>query len=162
MSMKSTCAISRRCLVLSCSLIGWQLCKYCAASGRKRSLIVRYGIPDWQRLLNILNLHDAAFGLRVLWILHHRHVQFLFIFAECNVCRAITWGNFKDVEQLPVRRDLQDLSAEPLGHIDVTFVVDLHAIRPKPWRVVLVFCENIQKSKIRAVTQRAISFNSKF
>src|SRR5204862_6499827 len=110
----------------------------------------RHSLPD------ILDLHDAAFGLLVLWILYHRHVQFLFIFAERNVCRAITCGNFKDVEQLPVRRDLQNLATEPLGHIDVALLVDLHAIRSNPPGIVLIPDEKVEQSKIGPVTSRAV------
>src|SRR5438067_10455604 len=91
-------------------------------------------------LLNILDLHDAAFRLRVLWILHHRHVQFVLVFAEGDIGRAISGSDFKDVEKFTVRRYLQNLAAKPLGNIDVTLVIDLHAIRSQPPGVVLVLC----------------------
>src|SRR5437870_9414431 len=81
-------------------------------------------------LLHICDLYDAAFCLRVLWILHHCHVQFFLAFAEGDVCCAITSRNLKYVEKLAVGRYLQNLAAEPLGDKDVTLAVDLHAIRP--------------------------------
>jgi hypothetical protein len=46
-------------------------------------------------LLHIRDLYDTALCLRVLWILHHSHVQFLLAFAEGNVCCAITRSNLK-------------------------------------------------------------------
>ncbi len=48
-------------------------------------------------LLHICDLYDAALCLRVLWILHHGHVQFFLAFAECDVCCAITRGDLKYV-----------------------------------------------------------------
>ena len=48
-------------------------------------------------LLHICDLYDAALCLRVLWILHHRHVQLFFAFAECDICCAITRGDLKYV-----------------------------------------------------------------
>ena len=48
-------------------------------------------------LLHICDLYDTALCLRVLWILHHRHVQFLLAFAEGDVCCAITRGDLKYV-----------------------------------------------------------------
>ena len=55
-------------------------------------------------LLNIHDLHDAALGLRVLWVLYYRYIQFVFIFAECDVGRAIPRSDFEDVEKLALRR----------------------------------------------------------
>ena len=51
-------------------------------------LEVHNDIPGWRTLLNIVDLHDGAFRLRVLWILYHRHVQFVFIFVEGDVGRT--------------------------------------------------------------------------
>ena len=48
-------------------------------------------------LLHIRDLYDTALCLRVLWILHHSHIQFLLAFAECDVCCAITSRNLKYV-----------------------------------------------------------------
>jgi hypothetical protein len=45
-------------------------------------------MPGWRTLLNIVDLHDGAFRLRVLWILYHRHVQFVLIFVEGDVGRT--------------------------------------------------------------------------
>src|SRR5207302_7819820 len=83
-------------------------------------------------LLHICDLYDTALCLRVLRILHHGHVQFLLAFAEGNVCCAITRGNLKYMEKLAIRRYLQNLTAKPLGNVNVTFAVDFHAIRSKP------------------------------
>src|SRR5437899_12164798 len=83
-------------------------------------------------LLHIFDLYDTALSLRVLWILHHSHVQFFLAFAECAVCCAITRGDLKYVQKLADRRYLQNLTAEPLGNINVPLAVDLHAIRSKP------------------------------
>src|SRR5260370_26880666 len=94
-------------------------------------------------LLHICDLYDAALCLRVLWILHHGHVQFFLAFAECDVCCAITRGDLKDVEKLAVRRYLQNLAAEPLGNINITLAVDLHAIGSKPPGFDLVFCQKV-------------------
>src|SRR5213076_2564273 len=107
-------------------------------------------------LLHIGDLYDTALCLRVLWILHHRHVQFFLAFAECDVCCAITRGDLKYVQKLAVSRYLQNLTAEPLGNINVTLAVDLHAIRSKPPGFDLVWYEKVQQSKIRSVTQRAV------
>src|SRR5213596_414401 len=112
--------------------------------------------------LNILDLHDAALRLRVLWILHYCHVQFVLIFAEGDVSRAIACGNFEDVEKLALRRYLQNLAAEPLGNINVAFAIDLHAIGSKPPGFDLVWCEKIEQSKIRSVTQRAVVIDLEF
>src|SRR6184192_2953269 len=57
-------------------------------------------------LLHICDLYDAALCLRVLWILHHCHVQFFLAFAEGDVCCAITSRNLKYVEKLAVGRYL--------------------------------------------------------
>jgi hypothetical protein len=46
-------------------------------------------------LFHICDLYDAALCLRVLWILHHGHVQFFLAFAERDVCCAITRGDLK-------------------------------------------------------------------
>src|SRR2546430_5159683 len=94
-------------------------------------------------LLHIGDLYDTALCLRVLWILHYSHVQFFLAFAECDVCCAITRGDLKYVQKLAVRRYLQNLTAEPLGNINVTFAVDLHAIRSNPPRFDLVSCEKV-------------------
>src|SRR5438094_10604754 len=99
-------------------------------------------------LLHVWDLYDAAFCLRVLWILYHGHVEFFLAFAEGDVRCAITRGDLKYVQKLTVGRYLQNLAAEPLGDINVTLAVDLHAIRSKPWRIVLIFRENIEQSKI--------------
>src|SRR5207245_8355410 len=107
-------------------------------------------------LLHICDLYDAALCLRVLWILYHSHVQFFLAFAECDVCCAITRGDLKYVQKLAVRRDLQNLTAEPLGNINVTLAVDLHAIRSNPPGFDLVSCEKVEQSKIRSVAQRAV------
>ncbi len=80
-------------------------------------------------LLHIRDLYDAALCLRVLWILHHSHVQFLLAFAECDVCCAITRGDLKYVQKLAVRRYFQNLTAEPLGNIDVTLFIRLLSVR---------------------------------
>jgi hypothetical protein len=48
-------------------------------------------------LLHIWDLYDTALCLRVLWVLHHRHVQFFLAFAEGDVCCAITRGDLKYV-----------------------------------------------------------------
>src|SRR5438552_11515436 len=66
-----------------------------------------------QALLHICDLYDTAFCLRVLWILHHRHVQFFLAFAERDVGCAITRGDLKYVQKLALRRYLQNLAAEP-------------------------------------------------
>jgi len=47
--------------------------------------------------LHICDLYDAALDLRVLWILHHSHIQFFFVFAEGDVGRAVTRGDLKYV-----------------------------------------------------------------
>src|SRR5437870_2453553 len=93
--------------------------------------------------LHICDLYDTAFCLRVLWILHHRHVQFFLALAECDVGCAITRRDLKYVEKLAVGRYLQNLAAEPLGDINVTLAVDLHAVRSKPPGFDLVFCEKV-------------------
>src|ERR1700736_5641924 len=48
-------------------------------------------------LLHVCDLYDTALSLRVLWIFHHRHVQFFLAFAERDVCCAITGGDLKYV-----------------------------------------------------------------
>src|SRR6058998_2780835 len=106
-------------------------------------------------LLHICDLYDTALCLRVLWILHHCHVQFFLAFAEGNVCCAVTGGDLEYVQKLAVRRYLQNLTAKPLGNINVTLAVDLHAVRSKPPRFDLVWCEKVEQSKIRSVAQRA-------
>src|SRR5437762_6802932 len=113
-------------------------------------------------LLHICDLYDAALCLRVLWILHHSHVQFFLAFAEGDVGCAVARGDLKDVEQLALRRYFQNLAAEPLGHINVTLAVDLHAIRSKPPGFDLVFGEKIEQSKIRSLTQRAVVIDVEF
>src|SRR5882724_12837722 len=114
----------------------------------------RSGPPTLLRvLLHIWDLYDTAFCLRVLWVLHHRHVQFFLAFAEGDVCCAITRGDLKYVEKLALRRYLQNLTAEPLGNINITLAVYLHAIRSEPPGFDLVFCEKVQQSKIRSVAQ---------
>src|SRR6266481_844245 len=113
-------------------------------------------------LLHICDLYDTALCLRVLWILYHSHVQVLLAFAECDVCCAITRGDLKYVQKLAVARYLQNLTAEPLGDINVTLAVDLHAIRSKPPGFDLVFCEKVQQSKIRSVAQRAVVIDLEF
>ena len=45
-----------------------------AALARKKVMEVHYYTPRCSSLLNILDLHDAALGLRVLWVLHYGHV----------------------------------------------------------------------------------------
>src|SRR5207249_5375249 len=57
---------------------------------------------------------------------------------------------------------LQNLTAKPLGNINVTFAVDLHAIRSKPPGFDLVWCEKVEQSKIRSVAQRAIVIDFEF
>src|SRR5438552_16741376 len=94
-------------------------------------------------LLHIWDLYDAALCLRVLWILHHCHVQFFLAFAECDVCCAVTRGDLKYVQKLAVRRYFQNLAAKPLGNIDVTLAVDLHAVRSKSSGSDLVSCEKV-------------------
>src|ERR1700720_65212 len=74
-------------------------------------------------LLHICDLYDTALCLRVLGILHHRHVQFFLALAEGDVCCAITRGDLKYVQQFALRRYLQDFAAEPLGNINVTLAV---------------------------------------
>src|SRR5437588_7113376 len=98
-------------------------------------------MPSCPRLLYVLDLYDAAFRLWVLWILHHRHVQFVLVFAEGDIGRAISGSDFKDVEKFTVRRYLQNLAAKPLGNIDVTIVINLHAILYEPQRYFFVLCE---------------------
>src|SRR6476620_1471630 len=98
-------------------------------------------IPEKNPLFHICDLNDTTLCLGVPWILHHRHVQFLFAFAECDVCCAITRGDLKYVEKLALRRYLQNFTAEPLGNINVALAVDLHAIRSNPPGFDLVFCE---------------------
>src|SRR6266516_6196460 len=113
-------------------------------------------------LLHICDLYDTALCLRVLWILHHSHVQFFLAFAECDVCCAITRGDLKYVQKLALRRYLQNLGAEPLGNINVTLAVDLHAIRSNPPGFDLVSGEKVEQSKIRSVTQRAVVIDLEF
>src|SRR6266516_744699 len=113
-------------------------------------------------LLHIWDLYDTALCLRVLWIIHHRHVQVFLAFAECDVCCAVTGGDLKYVEKLAVRRYLQNLAAEPLGNINVTLAIDLHAIRSNPPGFDLVWCEKVEQSKIRSVTQRAVVIDLEF
>jgi hypothetical protein len=55
---------------------------------RSSSTYRRNSSPIENPLLHVCDLYDAAFCLRVLWILHHCHVQFLLAFAECEVCCA--------------------------------------------------------------------------
>src|SRR5437870_6129892 len=113
-------------------------------------------------LLHVCDLYDAALGLRVLWILDHGHVQFFLAFAEGDVGGAITRGDLKYVQKLALRRYLQNLTAEPLGNINVTLAVDLHAVRSKPPGFDLVFCEQVEQSKIRSVAQRAVVIDLEF
>src|SRR6266516_2755041 len=113
-------------------------------------------------LLHICDLYDTALCLRVLWILHHSHVQFFLAFAECDVCCAITRSDLKYVQKLAVRRYLQNLTAEPLSNINVTLAVDLHAIRSNPPGFDLVSCEKVEQSKVRPITQRAILIDLEF
>src|SRR5436309_9274986 len=113
-------------------------------------------------LLHVCDLYDTALCLRVLWILHRCHVQFFLAFAECDVGCAITRGDLKYVQKLAVRRYLQNLAAKPLSNVNVTLAVDLHAIRSKPPRFDLVFCEKVQQSKIRSVAQRAVGIDLEF
>src|SRR6266542_2287541 len=94
-------------------------------------------------LLRVGDLYDAAFCLRVLWILHHGHVQFFLAFGECDVGCAITGGDLKYVEKFAVGRYFQKLTAEPLGNINVTLAVDLHAIGYEPPGFDLVLCEKV-------------------
>src|SRR4029077_2526751 len=56
----------------------------------------------------------------------------------------------------------QDLPTGPLRDIDVTFRVDFHAVGSNPPRVDFVFGEEIQKSKVGAMAERAIGINIKF
>src|SRR5438105_7001483 len=113
-------------------------------------------------LLHICYLYDTALCLRVLWIFYHSYVQFFLAFAECDVCCAITRENLKYVQKLAVRRYLQNLAAEPLGNINVTLAVDLHAIRSNPPGFDLVSCEKVEQSKIRSVAQRAVVIDLEF
>src|SRR5947208_9545168 len=100
--------------------------------------------------------------MRALCVLHYSHVQFFLAFAECDVCCAVTRGDLKYVQKLALRRYLQNLTAEPLGNINVTLTVDLHAIRSNPPGFDLVWCEKIQQSKIRSVAQRAVVVDLEF
>ena len=60
-------------------------------------VILHYEMPRCQQLLNILDFDDAAFRLRVLGILNDRYVQFVLVFAERDIGRAIARGDFEDV-----------------------------------------------------------------
>src|SRR5207248_3952632 len=44
----------------------------------------------------------------------------------------------------------------------VTLAVDLDAIRSEPPRLVLIFCEKVEQSKIRSVTQGAVVIDLEF
>ena len=102
------------------------------------------GIPRRKSpLLYICDLYDAALCLRVFWILHHSHVQVFLAFPERDVCCAIARGDLKYVQKLAVGRYLQNLATEPLGNINVTLAVDLHAIRSNPPGFDLVWCEKV-------------------
>src|SRR6476646_6250432 len=61
-------------------------------------------VAEGNPLFHIWDFDDTALCLRVLWILHHRHVQFFLAFAESDVCCAITRGDLKYVEKLALRR----------------------------------------------------------
>src|SRR5207253_6320259 len=71
-------------------------------------------------------------------------------------------GDLKYVKKPALRRYLQNLTAEPLGNINVTLAIDLHAIRSKPPGFDLVFCEKVEQSKIRSVAQRAVGIDLEF
>src|SRR5437016_3032270 len=99
--------------------------------------------PKESPLLHICDFYYTALCLRVLWIFHHSHVQFFLAFAEGDVCCAVTRGDLKYVEKLAFRRYFQNLTAEPLGNINVTLAIDLHTIRSNPPRFDLVSCEEV-------------------
>jgi hypothetical protein len=63
------------------------------SGSRVTSSIVKSKNP----LLHICDLYDTALCLRVLWILHHSHVQFFLAFAEGDVGCAVTRGDLKYV-----------------------------------------------------------------
>src|SRR5438132_13383878 len=106
----------------------------------RRSPPARSFVTSKNPLLHICDLYDAALCLRVLWILHHGHVQFFLAFAERDVGCAIARGDLKYVQELAIGRYFQNLAAEPLGNINVTLAVDLHAIRSNPPGFDLVWC----------------------
>src|SRR5437899_7547119 len=115
----------------------------CGVLLRSFSTYRRNSSPKRDPLLQIWYLYDTALCLRVLWILHHSYVQFFLAFAEGDVCCAITGGDLKYVQKLALRRYLQNLAAEPLGNINVTLAVDLHAIRSNPPGFDLVWCQKV-------------------
>src|SRR6266849_8927575 len=78
-------------------------------------------------LLHICDLYDTALCLRVLWILHHRHVQFLRIFAECDVCCAIARGDLNTCRSLPLGDSFKILP--PNRFCDESSIVDLPEAR---------------------------------
>ena len=98
---------------------------------------------SFTRLLHIGDLYDTAFCLWVLGILHRGYVQIFLAFAEGDIGCAISGRDGKDVEQIALRRDFQNLATKPLGNVNVPLAVDLHAIRPEPPGLVLVFYEQI-------------------
>src|SRR5207248_4614730 len=55
-----------------------------------------------------------------------------------------------------------NLTAEPLGNINVTLVIDLHAIGAKPPGFDLVSREKVEQGKIRSVAQRAVVIDLEF
>jgi hypothetical protein len=114
-------------------------------------------MPRKSTLLDICDLHDAASRLGVVWILDYSYVNISFAFAEGDVRRPITGGDFEYMQKFPPWRYLQYLAAEPLGNINVTLTVDLHAIGPKPPGVDLVSCEKVEQSEIRSVAQRTVT-----
>src|SRR5438874_4180508 len=52
-------------------------------------------------LLHVWDLYDTALCLRVLWILHHRHVQFFLAFEGDVCCAIISWRSQIRVEACP-------------------------------------------------------------
>ncbi len=57
-----------------------------------------------QSLFNIWDLYDTALCLRIVRIFYHGYVQFFLAFAEGDVCRTITCGDFEDVQKLALWR----------------------------------------------------------
>jgi hypothetical protein len=115
-----------------------------------------------EALPDVGNLHHAAPGLRILWILYHCDEQVFLVFAKGDVRRAIPGRDLKDMQQLALGRDLQNLAAEPLGHIHVALAIDLHAVGAEPLGLVLVFYEKIEQRKIGAMAQRAVVVDREF
>src|SRR5882757_8079403 len=64
------------------------------------------------------------------------------------------------MQKLAGRRDLEDLSAEPLGDIQVALMVDLHAVRSQPPGIYLVRRQKVQQREIRSALERAICIDA--